>query len=182
MPIKSGKMKISKNKKMRFFLMSQGSLNPKIRFLGQKLCPVARSQTHRQTDIQTDIQSNYWGHPFRIFSFNLSSRIGPIIFIFMFPSRQFLIVWVVLIPIKLWMCKKKSTNQYGLMWTYIMCTDLRSVVLRHHGCTHACTFSLIPWVRVGVSMTVRCMSVCMTVTPASTHAMFWIHTHDKACE
>ena len=47
MPIKSVKMKISKNKKMRFFLMSQGSLNPKIRFLGQKVCPVAAD---RQTD------------------------------------------------------------------------------------------------------------------------------------
>ena len=38
--------------------MSQGSLNPKIRFLGQKVCPVARSwtdgHTHRQTDRQTD--------------------------------------------------------------------------------------------------------------------------------
>ena len=53
MPIKSVKMKISKNKKMRFFLMSQGSLNPKIRFLGQKVCPVARGQTDRQTDGQT---------------------------------------------------------------------------------------------------------------------------------
>ena len=30
--------------------MSQGSLNPKIRFLGQKMWPVARGQTHRQTD------------------------------------------------------------------------------------------------------------------------------------
>ena len=29
--------------------MSQGSLNPKIRFLGQKVCSVARSQTHTQT-------------------------------------------------------------------------------------------------------------------------------------
>ena len=48
MPIKSVKMKISKNKKMRFFRMSQGSLNPKIRFLGQKVCPVARSQTDTQ--------------------------------------------------------------------------------------------------------------------------------------
>ena len=47
-------MKISKNKKMRFFLMSQGSLNPQIRFLGQKMWPVARSQTHRHTDAQTD--------------------------------------------------------------------------------------------------------------------------------
>ena len=54
MPIKSVKMKISKNKKMRFFLMSQGSLNPKIRFLGQKMCSVARLRTDRQTDTQTD--------------------------------------------------------------------------------------------------------------------------------
>ena len=46
-------MKISKNKKMRFFLMSLGSFNPKIRFLGQKVCPVARLQTHRHTDRQT---------------------------------------------------------------------------------------------------------------------------------
>ena len=50
MPIKSVKMKISKNKKMRFFLISQGSLNPKIRFLAQKLWSVARVQRHRQTD------------------------------------------------------------------------------------------------------------------------------------
>ena len=42
-------MKISKNKKMRFFLMSQGSFNPKIRFLGQKVCPVAPVQTDGQT-------------------------------------------------------------------------------------------------------------------------------------
>ena len=34
--------------------MSQGSLNPKIRFLGQKVCPVARSRTDGQTDRQTD--------------------------------------------------------------------------------------------------------------------------------
>ena len=42
MPIKSVKMKISK----RFFLMPQGSLIPEIRFLGQKMCLVARGQTH----------------------------------------------------------------------------------------------------------------------------------------
>ena len=30
--------------------MSQGSFNPKIRFLGQKVCPVARGHTDRQTD------------------------------------------------------------------------------------------------------------------------------------
>ena len=41
--------------------MSQGSLNLKIRFLGQKVCPTARgridrqthTQTHRHTDRQT---------------------------------------------------------------------------------------------------------------------------------
>ena len=69
MPIKSVKMKISKNKKMRFFLMSQGSFNPKIRFLDQKVCPVARPQTHRHTHRQTDTQSDYWGHPFRVSGF-----------------------------------------------------------------------------------------------------------------
>ena len=38
MPIKSVKMKILKNKKKNlYFLMSQGSLNPKIRLLGQKV-------------------------------------------------------------------------------------------------------------------------------------------------
>ena len=31
-----------------FFPMSQGSLNPKIRFLGQKVCPVARGQINRR--------------------------------------------------------------------------------------------------------------------------------------
>ena len=51
-------MKISKNKKMRFFLMSQGSLDPKIRFIGQKVCSVARVQTDRQTHRQTDTQTD----------------------------------------------------------------------------------------------------------------------------
>ena len=37
-----------------FFLISQGSLNPKIRFLGQKVCSVARIQTDGRTDTQTD--------------------------------------------------------------------------------------------------------------------------------
>ena len=45
MSIKSVKMKISKNKKMRFFPMSKGSFSPKIRFLGQKVCSVARRLT-----------------------------------------------------------------------------------------------------------------------------------------
>ena len=55
MPIKSVKMKIFKNKKMCFFLMSQGLINPKIRFLGQKMLPVARAQTHTQTDRVTTV-------------------------------------------------------------------------------------------------------------------------------
>ena len=83
MPIKSVKMKISKNKKMRFFLMSQWSFNPKIRFLGQKVCHVARPQTHTQTHIHTHRHTRKWilrapFQGFRIFPFNLSSRIGPI--------------------------------------------------------------------------------------------------------
>ena len=48
--------------------MSQGSLNQKIRFLGQMVCPVSCLRMDRQTDRQND----YCG-----FSFNLSSRIGP---------------------------------------------------------------------------------------------------------
>ena len=52
MPIKSVKMKISKNKKNLFFLMFQESLNPNIRFLALKLWSVARVQrdTHTRTD------------------------------------------------------------------------------------------------------------------------------------
>ena len=42
-------MKISKNKKMSFFIISHGSLNPKVRFLGQKVCAVARGHTDTQT-------------------------------------------------------------------------------------------------------------------------------------
>ena len=43
--------------------MSQGSLNPKIRFLGQNVCPVACLQTDRHTDRH---ESDYCGHPFRV--------------------------------------------------------------------------------------------------------------------
>ena len=46
-------------------LMSQELLNPKIRFLGQKVCSVARWQTDRHTDRQSD----YWGYPFRVSGF-----------------------------------------------------------------------------------------------------------------
>ena len=59
--------------KMRFFLMSQGSFYLNIRLFGQKVCPVARERTHRQTYRLTDLQG------FRMFSFNLSSMIGPIL-------------------------------------------------------------------------------------------------------
>ena len=38
--------------------MYQGSLDPKIRFVGQKVCSVARVQTHRHSDIQTDKNVN----------------------------------------------------------------------------------------------------------------------------
>ena len=75
MTLKIPFFKIPKNKKLRFFLMSQGSFSPKIRFLGQKVCSVARTQTDRH-------ESEYRGHPFRVsgffkFFFNLSSRSGP---------------------------------------------------------------------------------------------------------
>ena len=60
--------------KMHFFLMFQGSFNPpKDRFLGQKVCPVGRSRTGGQTEWL--LRAPFQG--FGIFSFNLSSRIGP---------------------------------------------------------------------------------------------------------
>ena len=68
-------MKISKNKKNVFFLSSQGSLDPKIRFLGQKVWSIARVRTDRHTR-KWILRAPFQG--FRIFSFNLSSRIGPI--------------------------------------------------------------------------------------------------------
>ena len=47
--------------------MSQGSLDPKIKFLGQKVCSVARVHTDRQTHTQTDRhESEYRGHPFSV--------------------------------------------------------------------------------------------------------------------
>ena len=64
MPIKGIKMKFSKNKKKHVFYVSQGSLNPKIRFLGQKVFPVACLRTDTQTCTQTDTQNDYCGHPF----------------------------------------------------------------------------------------------------------------------
>ena len=51
MALKMSFFKISKNKKMRFFLMSQGSFSPKIRFPGQQVCSVARRQTDTKVKI-----------------------------------------------------------------------------------------------------------------------------------
>ena len=45
--------------------MSQGSLDPKIRFIDQKVCSVARVQTdthtHRQTDTKVNIEDTLSG-------------------------------------------------------------------------------------------------------------------------
>ena len=51
--IKSAKMKISKNQKMCFFSCPKDQSTQKIRFLRQKVCPVARGRTDRQTDTHT---------------------------------------------------------------------------------------------------------------------------------
>ena len=59
---------------MHFFLMSEGSLNPKIRFLGQKVYPAACSHTDTQTDI-VNTEDPFQGS--RNFPFNLSSSTGP---------------------------------------------------------------------------------------------------------
>ena len=46
---------------MRFFLMTQGSFSPKIRFLCQKVCSLVRVHTDAQTDRQTDTKVNTEG-------------------------------------------------------------------------------------------------------------------------
>ena len=75
---KKRKMKISKKQKNVFFLVSQGSLNPKIRFLGQKVCPVARGQTDRHTHTKVNAEDTLSViQDFMIFYFNLYSMIGP---------------------------------------------------------------------------------------------------------
>ena len=55
--------------------MSQGSFKPKIRFLGQKVCPVASVRTDGQIHTKVTTVGTLSG--FQKFSFNLSSRIGP---------------------------------------------------------------------------------------------------------
>ena len=54
MRIEGVKMNISK--KMLLFLMSQGSLNQKIGFLGHKLCFVAREHTDTQTHTKVNAE------------------------------------------------------------------------------------------------------------------------------
>ena len=84
MHIKSVKMNISKYKKMCSFLISQGSLNPKI---PSSKTVISSLRTEKQTDGQTNRQTRKWKQrtPFQgfrfffKFSFNLSSRSGPII-------------------------------------------------------------------------------------------------------
>ena len=49
-------MKISKNKKNHFFLMSQGSFNPKIRFLGQKVSTVGTLSGFQEVFLQPIIK------------------------------------------------------------------------------------------------------------------------------
>ena len=60
-----------KQKKV-FFHMSQGSLNPNIRFLGQKVCPIGLSHT----DTHTPRQSDYRGHHFSVLMIFPSSYQG----------------------------------------------------------------------------------------------------------
>ena len=54
--------------KLRFFLMSQGVLCQKIRFLGQKLWPVACEQKHKHTDTRMDTEN-----PIRASAFQASA-------------------------------------------------------------------------------------------------------------
>ena len=68
-PLKSVKIQISKKKV--FFLMSQGSLSPKNRSKGVTCSSFTDRRTHRVTT-----EGTLSG--FQDFSFNVSSRIGPI--------------------------------------------------------------------------------------------------------
>ena len=57
---------------INLFLMSQGYLNVKLRFLGKKICYVVRPHTDRHERKKTPF------HGFNNYSLNLSSRSGPI--------------------------------------------------------------------------------------------------------
>ena len=61
MPETTSIFKISKNKKMRSVLVFQGPLKQKIRFLAQKMCPIARGQTHTQTDTKVKTEDTLSG-------------------------------------------------------------------------------------------------------------------------
>ena len=61
---KTSIFKISKNKKLRFFPMSQGTLNQKIGFLAQKMCSLARGQTENRAKIDPCLKSSI----FKIFT------------------------------------------------------------------------------------------------------------------
>ena len=74
MPIKTVKMKISKNKKYISFLLPKDHSTQKIRFLGQKVCPVACLHTDTQTDRVTTV-----GTLSGFQDFFLQPRNGPII-------------------------------------------------------------------------------------------------------
>ena len=58
--------------------MSQRSLNPKIRFLGQKVCSIANRQTNGLTHTEVNTHRRTPFQVLRKFFLNLSSRIGPI--------------------------------------------------------------------------------------------------------
>jgi len=61
MPKTTSILKISKNKKNASFLMFQGPLKQKIRFLAQKMCPLARGQTHNSQTNRHESENR--GHP-----------------------------------------------------------------------------------------------------------------------
>ena len=52
------KLKSRKKTKKPFFLMYQESINPKTKFLGQKVSSVVHKRTDRHTDRQTDRQTH----------------------------------------------------------------------------------------------------------------------------
>ena len=76
--LKGPKIKISKNKKLRFFLMSQGVLFQKIRFLGQKPWPVAGEHTHTHTHRHTEVLIPEYPIKASVFQASACDMSGPI--------------------------------------------------------------------------------------------------------
>ena len=62
---------------MRFFLMSQGSLNPKIKFLGRKMFFVAHPQPGIRYGHTDTHESEYSGHSPRVSEFFRSVLCDP---------------------------------------------------------------------------------------------------------